>query len=110
MTSFVIFGLIVLVSIVLGLVKFGTIETESWNWQRKFAEAWNSFVNFFIAGMIGYYLMTVRWPLLLRSETLYVSDFILFAILAMGLFGHLNVLSYNLTKGVEAILERVLKK
>ena len=54
--------------------------------------------------------MLVRWPLLAKGANIETSDFLLFAILTMGVFGHLNVLSYNITKGVEAILDRVLKK
>ncbi|HBE89979.1 MAG: hypothetical protein A3E37_01970 [Candidatus Andersenbacteria bacterium RIFCSPHIGHO2_12_FULL_46_9] len=111
MKEIVVLGIIFLASLCLGIIKYQTVLKEGeWKWQRKFAEGWNNFVNFFIAGLVGYYFMLVRWPLLAKGANIETSDFLLFAILTMGVFGHLNVLSYNITKGVEAILDRVLKK
>lgn len=102
--------IIFFVSLVLGSIKFGSLETAQWRWQQKFAEVFNNFLNFLIPGLIGYYFILVRWPLLVGGEALKVSDFVLLAIFAMGLFGHLCVLSLNITEGVKAILDRVLTK
>lgn len=95
-------------SLTLGLIKFGSLDSNGWKWQRKFAEIWNDFINFFIAGLVGYYFILVRWPLLLKGEVLEISDFALFIIFMLGLFGHLCVMSKNITDGIEAILKRVL--
>jgi len=108
--NLVILGIIFLVSLILGLIKFETLQTSGWNWQRKFAETWNDAVNFIIAGLIGYYFVLVRWPLLQNGETLNTGDFVLLAIFSMGLFGHLCVLSKNITDGIEVIIKRVLER
>lgn len=106
----VVFIVLALTSVVLGLIKFGSIlDTKDWSWQHKFLEVWNSVLNFFIAGCIGYYFVLVRWPKLLGGEVLSLGDFILFLLFTLGIFGHLNVLSYNLTIGIEAILSRVFE-
>ena len=105
----VILIVILLVSLVLGLIKFGIYDSESWNWQHKFMEIWNGFINFFLSGLIGYYFALIRWPLLLGGGTLTPGDFFLFIIFALGLFGHLCIISKNITDGVEAILKRVLE-
>lgn len=103
-----ILGIIFLISLILGLIKFGTLQTAGWNGQRKFAETWNDSVNFIIAGLIGYYFILVRWPLLQDGETFSTGDFVLLAIFAMGLFGHLCVMSKNITEGINAILKTIL--
>ena len=110
MSNLFIVGIIIIVSLILGLIKFGSLQTNGWNWQQKFAEAWNDSINFVISGLIGYYFVLVRWPLLQKGEPLTTSDFFLLAIFAMGLFGHLCVLSKNITDGIEAILKRVLER
>lgn len=99
-------------SLILGLIKYGSIANSYKNspWQLKFVEIWNDFVNFFLAGLVGYYFIIVRLPFLLKGEALSISDFILFIIFALGLFGHLCVMSKNITDGVEAILKRVLER
>lgn len=108
--SFVYLLSITLFSLILGIIKFGSLKTTGWSWQRKFAEIWNCTINFFLAGLVGYYFILIRWPLLSRGGSLDLNDFVLFAIITMGLFGHLNVLSYNITNGIEAILKRVLER
>lgn len=101
-----------LVSLFLGLVKYGSIANayKDKPWQLKFIEIWNDFVNFFIAGLVGYYFILIRWPLLLEGERLQTSDLFLFIIFALGLFGHLCIISKNITEGVEAIMKRVLER
>lgn len=97
-------------SLILGLIKFYSLDSSGWKWQLKFVEIWNDFFNFFVAGLVGYYFILVRWPLLSKGEILNTSDFILFTIFMLGLFGHLCVMSKNITDGIEAILKRVLEK
>lgn len=112
MTSLIIIGIIFLISLVLGLIKYGSLANsyKGSSWQLKFAEIWNDFINFFIAGLVGYYFVIVRLPILLKGESLVFGDFVLFIIFILGLFGHLCVMSLNITKGVEAILSRVLER
>lgn len=50
-----------------------------------------------------------RGPLLFQGEVLSTSDFVLFIIFMFGIFGHLCVISKNITEGVEVILRRILK-
>lgn len=107
----IIIGMLILVSLVLGFIKFGSIpDTKDWVWERKFAEIWNNVVNFFIPGLIGYYFVLIRWPLISTGESLNIWDFVLFVIFILGLFGHLCVMSKNITDGINAILSRVLER
>lgn len=110
MNNFIVIGILFLVSLTLGLIKFGSLDSEGWNWQHKFAEIWNDFVNFFITGLLGYYFVLARLPQLLKGEALNTGDFVLFIIFTLGLFGHLCVMSKNITDGIEAILKRVLER
>ena len=61
-------------------------------------------------GLIAYYFILIRWPLLQKGQSLNSVDIILSLIFIIGLFGHLSVMSYNITKGVEAILSRILER
>jgi len=112
MNNLIIIGIILLVSLILGLIKYSSLSGSYKNssWQLKFVEIWNDFVNFFIAGFIGYYLILIRWPLLSKGEVLNTSDFALFFIFMLGIFGHLCVMSKNITDGIQTIIKRVLEK
>jgi len=121
MNSLIVVG-IFLISLVLGGIKYRSIYSyydfekdekkprKNVPWELKFAEIWNDSFNFFVAGLIGYYFALIRLPLLLEGQTLVFSDFILFVISILGTFGHLCVMSLNITKGIEAILKRVLER
>lgn len=110
--SYFILGIITIISIALGFIKYGSIATayEGKAWQLKFVEIWNDIINFLLSGLVAYYFMLVRVPKLLKGELPQVIDFVLFSIFALGAFGHLCVLSKNITDGVAAILKRVLEK
>lgn len=122
MNSLIVVGILFLISLILGCIKYKSIYSyydfdkdekkprKNAPWQLKFAEIWNDSVNFFIAGLVGYYFVLVRLPLLLKGEALGFSDFVLFIIFILGLFGHLCVMSLNITKGIEAIISRVLER
>lgn len=75
---------------------------------RKFKDFWAYFINFLIGSSIGYYLVVVRWNYIKSGDSLNGGDYFLMLIFIVSMFGHLPVLSHNITKGVEAILERVL--
>lgn len=110
MSDLIIVGILFIISLFLGFIKYSSLANAYKNspWQLKFIELWNDFVNFFIAGLIGYYFILVRVPLLLEGRDLNTSDFVLFIIFMLGLFGHLCVMSKNITEGIQAILKRVL--
>lgn len=119
MTS-LIFVVILLLSIILGYIKYKSVYSyydfdrdekkprKNAPWQLKFAEIWNDSINFFISGLVGYYFILIRLPLLLKGEALVFSDFVLFIIFMLGLFGHLCVMSKNITEGINAILKTIL--
>ena len=111
MTNLTIIGITLLFSLVLGFIKYGSLVSsyKGKPWQLKFLEIWNNFISFFIGGMIGYYFVSVRWNLLLEGEPLSTSDFVLIIIFALCIFGHLPVLSLNISEGIAAILKRVLE-
>jgi len=104
--------LILVGAITLGLIKYFTLSEQYKNqkWQNKFAEIWNDCINFLITGFIVYYFFIIRVPELFKGGNFYFSDFILFIIFMLGIFGHLCVASKNITDGIEAILKRVLDK
>jgi hypothetical protein len=112
MKDFMVLALIIIASLVLGLIKYGSLadQYENKSWQLKFNEIWNDFVNFAIAGLVGYIFVLVRLPLLLKGESLSLSDFGLFVVFMLGLFGHLCVMSKNITDGITAIFKRVLER
>lgn len=111
MNNIIIFGVLFLLSLILGIIKFGSLA-ESYkksSWQLKFIEIWNDFINFFITGLIGYYFVVFRLPVLSTGEVFGGGDFALFVVFVLGLFGHLCVVSKNITEGISAILKRVLE-
>jgi len=128
MQNIIILSTIAIISFILGVIKYGSISfnykspssnpeknpsnlsSKNSSWQIKFVEIWNDFANFFIAGVIGFYFYAVRLPLWLRGEVLSATDLILAIMLVLGVFGHLCVMSYNITEGVESILKKFLGK
>lgn len=117
----VILFVLIPLSIVLGFIKYGSLKEsvvyedekqkvklkDAW-WQLKFVEFWNDFLNFFVTFLMSYYFIAIRLPILDDGRSLTASDFLLFLLIIMGAFGHLSVLSYNVTKGIQAILDKVL--
>ncbi len=112
MNTILILGILFFASLILGLIKYGSLadQYKGKSWQLKFNEIWNDFINFAIPGLIAYYFILIRWPLLQKGQSLNSVDIILSLIFIIGLFGHLSVMSYNITKGVEAILSRILER
>ncbi|MDH4330836.1 MAG: hypothetical protein OEV93_04760 [Candidatus Moranbacteria bacterium] len=110
----------VIISIVLGFIRYKVVfsrynfekdllqSIENAPWQLKFEEVWNSSISFFIGGFIFYYFIEFRWIFLVKGGALELRDLFLFIVFIMAIFGHLPVLSANITKGVESILNRVL--
>lgn len=98
-------------SLILGYIKFSSLapSRKGWSWQLNFVEFWNCFINFFIAGLIAYYFLTIKWPQLANGANFTLGDSLLLVFLLLGLFGHLNVFSFNITRGIEAIVDKYFK-
>ena len=111
MSNIIIISIIV-ASLILGYIKYASLadQYKGKPWQSKFNEMWNDFVNFLIAGFVGYFFVLARLPLLLRGEPLNLGDFGLLVVFMLGLFGHLCVMSKNITDGITAIFKRVLER
>lgn len=112
MNNLLTLGFLFVASIILGTIKYGSVASayKGKTWHIKFVEIWNDFANFAITGLVGYYFIVYRWPMVVSGEGLNTSDFLLFVIFTLGVFGHLCVVSKNVTEGVEAILKRVLER
>lgn len=110
--SFLIITFIFLLSLALGYMKYGSLadQYKGKAWQLKFIEFWNDSLNFLITGLVGWYFVAVRLPLLVNGNDLNVGDFFLFLVFMLGVFGHLCVMSKNISEGIEAILKRVLDR
>lgn len=112
MNRFVVLFVLVPFGLTLGYIKFKSLEAELKNKWHKFIEFWNDFANYFIAAFIGYYFLDTFWPSLSGGRglnNLHGSDFILLIVFLLGIFGHLCVMSNNITEGIRAIIKRVLR-
>jgi hypothetical protein len=81
-------------------------KSKSW-W---FFEVWRDFVSYFITGVIGYFLVAIRWPNIEKSGNLSVSDFVLCLAFFVGVLGWWPYFVKNITEGINAIIERILRK
>jgi len=75
-----------------------------------FFEWWRDFASYFITGVIGYFLVAIRWPIIAKSGNLSVSDFILGLFFLIGVLGWLPYFIKNITEGVHIILSRILER
>ncbi|OGH17944.1 MAG: hypothetical protein A2868_03350 [Candidatus Levybacteria bacterium RIFCSPHIGHO2_01_FULL_40_15b] len=97
-------------SLILGYLRKDSFDyPKDTKWQIKLLEVWNNFVSYTIGGLIGYYFFIVRWEAILGGEKVTISDFGLILLLCLSFFGHLPVLSKNISEGIAAILKRVLE-
>lgn len=99
-------------SVILGLIKYGSISAsyKDSSLQLKIIELWNDFANYFVAGILAYYFVVVRLPLLFRNQALTIADVFLFIIFLFGLFGHLCIISNKITEAVGEFIATMLKK
>jgi hypothetical protein len=75
-----------------------------------FLEAWRRFASYFITAIIGYFIITIRWPEIEKSKNLTVNDFVLCLAFLIGILGWLPYFVKNLTEGIKVIIERFLRK
>lgn len=103
---------IAFISILLGYIKYRSIafQYKDKSCELKFIELWNNVINFFIAGLIGYYFVTVRWFFLKEGSTISVGDILLLLVFILGIFGHLCVMSHNLTESIKDIVQKYIGK
>lgn len=73
-------------------------------------EVWRDFVSFFMTGVIGYFLVAIRWPIIEESGNLSVSDYILFMAFFIGVLGWWPYIIKNISEGIGDILGKILKK
>ena len=75
-----------------------------------FFEVWRSSVSYFITGVIGYFLVAIRWPDIVQSGSLSVGDFVLCLTFFIGVLGWWPYFIKNITEGINAIIAKLLNK
>jgi len=96
-------------SIIFGILsRIAAYHVKSKVWW--FFEVWRDVVSYFITGVIGYFLVAIRWPKITESGNLSVGDFVLCLVFFMGVLGWLPIFIKNVTEGINAIIERIIGK
>ena len=75
-----------------------------------FFEVWRDSVSYFLAAIIGYFFVAIRWPHISQSGNLSISDFALIIIFLFGILGWWPYVVKNITEGIEKIIGAVIKK
>jgi hypothetical protein len=120
MNSLFIVGIIFILSLVVSVIHFGSScfydsdeDREKLHvnapWQWKFAEIWNRFIGFSLGGLSVYYFISIRWNPIFRGESLNLFDFVVLIIIGICLLGWLPYFIKNITEGITAILNRILR-
>lgn len=95
-------------SIILGIFsRIAVYNEKSKPWW--FFEWWRDCVSYFMAGVMGYFFVVVRWPIITKSGNLSANDFILCLIFLMGVLGWLPYFIKNITEGIGKILGIILR-
>jgi hypothetical protein len=107
--------IIIVISFILAVIAYdgkvlSSIKDKNFPWTWHLIEILNQFITYFIGGLIGYYFILVRWNQIFDGGDLFWSDFILFLIFSMCLFRYFPYFLKNITKGISAIISRVIKK
>ena len=76
----------------------------------KFLEFWRCCLNYFIALVVAYYFVSIRWGYINQGGNLYIGDFILGTIFLIGIFGWLPYFIKNITEGITAIFTKLFTK
>ena len=99
--------IIIILSVVLGVIKyFYAIEPE----RRKgvifvFNEIWNQTIGIFLGGVIIYYLISIRFPLIAEQRSIDAIDLILLFVVVMSLLGWTPYLIKNFTEGIYKLIK-----
>jgi hypothetical protein len=85
-------------------------DLKNQNSYFKFLEFWRPCLNYFIALIIAYYFVSVRWAYIVQGMNLSVGDFILGIVFIIGVFGWLPYLTKYSVEGVTGIFGKILNK
>jgi uncharacterized membrane protein (GlpM family) len=107
-----IFGI---VSFFLGFSIFCSYFVKSGDRQYRFrdkvSQGWSHAICFFVgAGGILYYFIRVRWGQIHNGAAVSFIDIILILFLLMSGMGLMPYFLINITKGIEAILSKIINK
>lgn len=79
--------------------------------RTKLYQSWNHAICFFVGVCaIFYYFIKVRWYQINNGATLSLSDIVLSLFFLMSCMGLMPYFLTNITKGIEAILRKILEK
>lgn len=97
-------------------VIFGLLDRISLRQLKKkdnialwFFETWRCSVGYFITGIIGYFLIAIRWPNIAQSGDLSVSDFILCLVFVIGILGWIPYFIKSTNDGIKSIADKLIK-
>lgn len=108
-TWLIIFGS----SLVWGLLHYKAgyyADINKHNKSFKFLEFWRSFLGYFIALLIAYYFVSIRWNYINLGGNLDTGDFVLGLIFLIAVFGWLPYLIKRVTEGAVGISDVIDKK
>lgn len=109
----IIWAGICIVSVVWGGVHYKsgyTPDLDKHNSYFKFLEFWRPCINYFIALVLVYYFVSVRWTYISQDGGPSVGDFILGAVFLAGVFGWLPYFIKNITEGINVIFGKIFNK
>lgn len=98
------------VSLILGLLHYYSGYYEDINKHNKpfkLMEFFRCFINYFLTLTIVYYFISVRWVYAAQGN-LSLTDFILFIVFVIGIFGWLPYFVKNITEGITVIFKKFL--
>jgi len=109
MNNIIVWLIILVVSIVFGVFsRIAVYNKKSKTWW--FFDGWRDCVSYFMTGIIGYFLIAIRWPEISESGDLSSGDFILFLAFFIGVLGWWPYLIKNVIERMDDIVKKILKK
>lgn len=73
-------------------------------------EIWRDSACYFVAAIIGYFFIDVRWSYIYKSGNLSVNDFILVIIFLFAVLGWWPYIIKNISEGIEKIVTKLIGK
>lgn len=113
MNNIIIWAILFLVSIVWGWLHYKAGYNKNLsneNGYYKFLEFLRPFINYFVALIIAYYFVSIRWIYINQGNNLSAGDFILGAIFLIGVFGWLPYLTKYIVEGITIIFGKIFNK
>jgi len=115
MNSQTIWIIITVLSLILGVFRyFYSSRKVDKNERNKFIfwsnELLNHSISVFIGGVIVYYFISIRYPLIVDDGAISTMDLILLLIFLTSFIGWLPYTIGNITKSVEKIVSKVIEK